>query len=92
MLRLARPACDGSSDLSFAEPSSKKWKPDRSCLTELGEGKLSTCCRLAELSEADSVCRCTDDEEFDNWEIPEEPSDDMEMSTNSVSVRSFEER
>lgn len=43
MLRLAQPsACGGSGDLSFAEPFSKKWKPDRSCLTELGEGKHST--------------------------------------------------
>lgn len=38
-------------------------------------------------------CHCTDDEEFDStWEIPEEPSEVMEMSTNSVAVRSFEER
>lgn len=38
-------------------------------------------------------CHCTDDEEFDsNWEIPEELSDIMEMSTNSVTVRSFEDR
>lgn len=37
---------------------------------------------------------CTDDEEeFEtNWEIPEELSEVMEMSTNSVTVRSFEER
>lgn len=40
MLRLAQTsACGGSADLSFAEPFGKKWKPDRSCLTELGEGK-----------------------------------------------------
>lgn len=36
MLGLARTVCDGSSDLSFAEPFSKKWKQDRSCLSELG--------------------------------------------------------
>ncbi|XP_011609555.2 centromere-associated protein E isoform X4 [Takifugu rubripes] len=70
MLRLAQPpACGGSGDLSFAEPFSKKWKPDRSCLSELGE-----------------------EDEFDsNWEIPEEPSDVLEMSENGVTVRSFEE-
>lgn len=34
-----------------------------------------------------------DDDDFDsNWEIPDEPSDDMEMSMSSVTVRSFEER
>ncbi|XP_039980620.1 centromere-associated protein E isoform X2 [Xiphias gladius] len=39
MLRLARPsACDGgSSDLSFADPFTRKRKADRSCLMELGE-------------------------------------------------------
>lgn len=31
----ARPACGGSADLGFAEPFGKKWKQDRSCLTEL---------------------------------------------------------
>lgn len=41
--RLAQPpACGSSGDLSFAEPFSKKWKPDHSCLTVLGEGKHST--------------------------------------------------
>lgn len=39
-------------------------------------------------------CHCADDEEeFEsNWEIPEEPSEVMEMSTNLVTARSFEER
>ncbi|GLD65996.1 centromere-associated protein E, partial [Lates japonicus] len=69
MLRLARPsACDGSSDLSFADPFIRKRKADRSCLMELGE----------------------DDEDFDtHWEIPYEPSDEMEISQSSVTVRSF---
>nr|XP_046266275.1 centromere-associated protein E isoform X5 [Scatophagus argus] len=72
MLRLARPsACGGgSSDLSFAEPLTRKRKADRSCLMELGE----------------------DDEDFDShWEIPDEPSDEMDMSQSSVTVRSFED-
>lgn len=62
MLRLAQPsACGGSVDLSFAEPFSKKWKQDRSCLTELGEGKHSTCnmaCRKR--SKAERFCGVTE--------------------------------
>lgn len=35
----------------------------------------------------------TDDEDFEsNWGIPEEPSDEMEMSRSSVTVRSFGDR
>lgn len=35
----------------------------------------------------------TDDEDFDsNWGIPDEPSDEMEMSRSSVTVRSFGNR
>ncbi|XP_031721901.1 centromere-associated protein E isoform X3 [Anarrhichthys ocellatus] len=33
---------------------------------------------------------CEEDEDFDShWEIPDEPSDDMDMSQSSVTVRSF---
>lgn len=39
MIRLARPSVCGSSDLSFADPVTRKRRADRSCLTELGEGK-----------------------------------------------------
>ncbi|XP_049914413.1 centromere-associated protein E isoform X10 [Epinephelus moara] len=70
MLRLARPsACDGgSSDLSFADPFTRKRKASNVSLMELVE----------------------DDEDFDShWEIPDEPSDDMEISQSSVTVRSF---
>ncbi|XP_071384535.1 centromere-associated protein E [Centroberyx affinis] len=68
LLRLAQSSdCDqGVSDLSFAEPLTRKRKADRSCLSELAE----------------------DDEDFDSrWEIPDEPSYDMDQ--NSVTVRSF---
>lgn len=35
----------------------------------------------------------TDDEDFDaQWEIPDERSDEMEMSRSSVTVRSFGDR
>lgn len=35
----------------------------------------------------------TDDEDFDsNWGVIDEPSDEMEMSRSSVTVRSFEDR
>ncbi|XP_073334857.1 centromere-associated protein E [Pagrus major] len=70
MIRLARPSvCGvGSSDLSFADPLTRKRKADRSCLMELGE----------------------EDESFDShWEIPDEPSDEMEINQSSVTVRSF---
>ncbi|XP_026174621.1 centromere-associated protein E isoform X2 [Mastacembelus armatus] len=70
MLRVGRSsACsDGPSDLSFAEPFSRKRKADGSCLMDLTE----------------------DDEDFEcQWEVPDEPSDEMEMSQSSVTVRSF---
>ncbi|XP_036974716.1 centromere-associated protein E isoform X7 [Acanthopagrus latus] len=70
MIRLARPSvCGvGSSDLSFADPLTRKRKADRSCLTELGE----------------------EDESFDShWDIPDEPSDEMEINQSSVTFRSF---
>lgn len=96
MLRLAQPsACGGSGDLSFAEPFSKKWKPDRSCLTELGEGKHSTynvSRRTTFEGWALLWSHYTEDEFDSNWEIPEEPSDVLEMSENAITVRSFEER
>lgn len=61
MLRLAQPsACGGSGDLSFAEPFSKKWKPDRSCLTELGEGKHSTYNMSEQRSKAERFCGVTE--------------------------------
>lgn len=95
MLGLARPACGGSSDLSFPEPFGKKWKPDRSCLSELG-GMLKHPAYNRSSRTTFRVClwcHCTDEEEFDStWEIPEEPSEVMEMSTSSAAVRSFEER
>ncbi|KAM3861526.1 uncharacterized protein ACN63O_014979 [Diretmus argenteus] len=59
----------GLSDLSFADPFTRKRKADLSCLTELAE----------------------DDEDYCRWEIPEEPSFDMEMSQSSVTVRSFDD-
>lgn len=35
----------------------------------------------------------SDDEDFEaNWEIPDEPSEDMEMSQTSVTIRSFGDR
>ncbi|XP_034384094.1 centromere-associated protein E isoform X6 [Cyclopterus lumpus] len=69
MIRLGRPsACEGPSDLSFADSFTRKRKAESSCLMDL----------------------CEDDEDFDSqWEIPGEPSDDMDMSQSSVTVRSF---
>ncbi|XP_030293943.1 centromere-associated protein E isoform X2 [Sparus aurata] len=68
MIRLARPSVCGSSDLSFADPVTRKRRADRSCLTELGE----------------------EDESFDShWDIPDEPSDEMEINQSCVTVRSF---
>lgn len=113
MLRLARPsACDGSSDLSFADPFIRKRKADRSCLMELGEGKVECIKYINSLPSANQnlfimpIFRqlhiiglmhtwflLTDDEDFDtHWEIPDEPSDEMEISQSSVTVRSFGDR
>lgn len=108
MHKLARlSGCDGaSSDLSFAESFSRKRKADRSCLAILGEGKQMHIQYFCHLHFANhnssynshmiiSLMRTLDilpdDEDF-NWEIPDGPSDEMEMSQSSVTVRSFEER
>lgn len=106
MVKLGHPSgCVGSfSDLSFAESfTQKRTQSDFSCLMELGEGNeehkgwifmprwnfagalflfFSYLCSIL-----------TDDEDFEsNWGIPDEPSDEMEMSRSSVTVRSFGDR
>lgn len=56
MLGLARTALDGSSDLGFAEPFGKKWKQDRSCLSELGGMQKQSAYNRSYRTEAKCVC------------------------------------
>ncbi|XP_044232862.1 centromere-associated protein E isoform X5 [Thunnus albacares] len=60
---------------------------------EGGQSDLSFAESFSQKRKADRSCLmelAEDDEDFDShWEIPDEPSDDMEMSQSSVTTRSF---
>eukprot|EP00064_Thunnus_orientalis_P011023 superscaffoldBa00001553_g11053 len=60
---------------------------------EGGQSDLSFAGSFSQKRKADRSCLmelAEDDEDFDShWEIPDEPSDDMEMSQSSVTTRSF---
>ncbi|XP_070844021.1 centromere-associated protein E [Chaetodon trifascialis] len=74
----------GGKMLRFARPST--------CVSGSSDLSFAESCTLKR--KADRSCLMElgeDDEDFDSrWEIPDEPSDEMEMSQSSVTVRSFE--
>ncbi|XP_037305357.2 centromere-associated protein E [Pungitius pungitius] len=87
---------DGPSDLSSGEPFARRRRADRSCMSDLCEGRQErrecthvTACLMVDCA-LTVKCLSTEEEDFDgHWEIADEPSYEMYMSQSSVTVRSF---